>query len=219
MGVAPLETDIFIASAILRRNGEVLLVREQSGSRPYGTWDLPGGQAQTGELSIETLVRAVRESTGLEVLRVRDLVAVSQRHTPGPGADVPGGDAARVTVFLFEVAEWSGELPAWPPGGESEVRFWKPAEAIDQLRRHPVQALSQPAIAHLSDEHDGRAWLYRQEPEAPETLVWPPASDALEVSETVRQARAIVALGCIVILALFVIIVIIGVITIARPFS
>ena len=46
--------------------GKVLLLeREHSGKKLY--WDLPGGRLQTGETAKATLLREVKEETGLEI--------------------------------------------------------------------------------------------------------------------------------------------------------
>jgi 8-oxo-dGTP diphosphatase len=57
------------AKGILQRaDGTVLLIRRSPRSGAYpGTWDLPGGKMDYGEPLLETLVREVREETGLAV--------------------------------------------------------------------------------------------------------------------------------------------------------
>ena len=122
-------------------------------------------------------------------------------------------------VFVFAVAEWKGELDhSGAHTSTREARFWSRSEAIDRLERLPARAMREPILAYLRDNNTDRVWLYRYENEGDDRLVWPAREPAPEVSEQMRRARAIVALGCIVILTILVIIVIIGIITLARPF-
>jgi 8-oxo-dGTP diphosphatase len=54
------------AGALVIRNGKVLLVRR--GVQPFrGYWDIPGGFCEAEEHPAETVLREVREETGLEV--------------------------------------------------------------------------------------------------------------------------------------------------------
>ena len=62
------------AAAILRRDGEILLVQREF--EPHaGDWSLPAGFVEWGESPDETAVREAREETGLEVA-VRELYGV-----------------------------------------------------------------------------------------------------------------------------------------------
>ncbi len=212
-----------MVAALLRKEGQILLVSEHVARDHQPAWVLPGGAAEPDELLLECLQRVVREETGLEVVRVGELISLSQLHRPanfGPPAHTPDQAGDRVTVFGFEVTEWRGELrQAIPDGPMGRARFWPRNEAIEHLDRLAGHAVSEPIVAYLHGEGAGRAWFYRLETEGREGLVWPARESLPEVSEQVRRARAIVTLGCLVILAILVIIVIIGIITLARPFA
>jgi 8-oxo-dGTP diphosphatase len=214
--------DILLVAALLRREGELLLVRQQGPGNLWAAWALPGGVVESGELLVESLVRAVREETGIEVMRVGDLIHIAQSHNPTEHSwsqgelPQPGG---RATTFVFEVAEWNGE----PLVGDSneflrELRFWTRNESIRLLEDHPSRAMSEPLLAYLRGEERQRVWLYRRADDGQDHLEWPDREPAPEISEQMRRARAFVVLGCMVILAVLVIIVIIGLITLARPF-
>jgi 8-oxo-dGTP diphosphatase len=57
---------------IQRDDGTVLLIRRSPRSGAYpGMWDLPGGKMDYGEELTETLVREVREETGLRITGAR----------------------------------------------------------------------------------------------------------------------------------------------------
>ena len=67
--------------ALVRRDGEVLLVRE----RADGRWSLPGGWADVGWAPSAMVEREVAEESGF-VVRARRLLALwdRSRHNPGP---------------------------------------------------------------------------------------------------------------------------------------
>ncbi len=210
--------DRLVVAALLRKGGQILLVPQHEFGEPQPTWALPCGAAEPDELLLESLQRVVRAETGLEIVRVGDLISLSQSHHASTSQALakPGG---RVMVFVFAVAEWKGELDqSGADTSTREARFWSRSEAIDRLERLPTRAMREPILAYLRDDNTDRVWLYRYENEGDDRLVWPTREPAPEVSEQMRRARAIVALGCIVILAILVIIVIIGIITLARPF-
>ncbi len=92
------------ASALVRDGaGQVLLVRRADNGR----WMLPSGYMDLGESIAETVVRELREETGLEV-RPERLINVST----GPQHQVtyPNGDQVQVCSTLFECAWVGGAL-------------------------------------------------------------------------------------------------------------
>ena len=214
--------DRLIVAALLRKEGQILLVVEHTAGDHQPVWVLPAGTAEPDELLLECLQRVVREETGLEVVGVGELISLAQSHRPATvGLSTRGSDqlGKRVTVFAFEVTEWKGDLhPIDPDGSMEKARFWPRNEAMVQLERGSIRALSEPILAYLHGERADRAWFYRLDVEGREALEWPTREPTPEVSEQIRRARAIVVLGCIAILAILVIIVIIGIITLARPF-
>jgi ADP-ribose pyrophosphatase YjhB (NUDIX family) len=215
--------DRLIVAALLRTAGQVLLVAQQGPGERQPEWTIPTGVAAPGELLLECLQRAVREETGLEVVRVGELILVSQSHLPPEHAsscELPAQSGDRATAFVFEVTEWTGQLPAPHPDGVGrEARFWSRREAIDHLEGLSSRVMSEPIVAYLRDAKVDDLWLYRHDVEGNDNLVWPVQEPSPESNEQLRRARAFVALGCIVILAILIIIVIIGLITLARPFA
>jgi ADP-ribose pyrophosphatase YjhB (NUDIX family) len=214
--------ETLIVAALLRKEGQILLIHLQGHNDMPPAWALPGGVVDPEELLVEALVRVVHEQTGIEVVRVGDLIHVVQSHNPGEHS-VPDGQAplpaGRATAFVFEVAEWKGEIRQEDPDGRiPETRFWPRNEAIDHLARHPSRATREPILAYLRSEDNDRVWLYRRDDQGDDRLEWPSQDIAPEVNEQMRRMRALVVLGCLAVLAIFIIIVIIGVITLARPF-
>ncbi|SCL36987.1 8-oxo-dGTP diphosphatase [Micromonospora pallida] len=137
---------------IVRRDGEVLLVRERLGRDGELLWSLPGGGAQTGELLHEALRREMREETGLLVgdpVGTAFLVHVDSPQHPS------------AIAMAFELAEWEGTL-ASHDDEVTEARFFPVEEAIALVGELPSDAQRDPIVGYLSGTVvPGTTWLYR----------------------------------------------------------
>lgn len=90
IGHAPL---ILVAvMGIAEKNGKILSVRK----RGAATWGLPGGFMEIGETAEETIVREMREETGLRATTT-GLLGV---YTNYPMQKYPNGDNAHVTHIV-----------------------------------------------------------------------------------------------------------------------
>ena len=159
-----------VAAAVVRRDSEILLVREQGSDDPEPKWALPGGMAESGELLHEALARELREETSLELLQLGPLIYVAQTYIArGLLRGYPGAEPQEylATAFVFDVAVWKGELPervADPDRFVSQARFFPAEEATALLDRLPFRPMREPIVAYLrGDAAPGTLWLYRSE--------------------------------------------------------
>jgi ADP-ribose pyrophosphatase YjhB (NUDIX family) len=125
--------------ALVRRDGEVLLVRE----RADGRWALPGGWADVGWAPSAMVEREVAEESGFDV-RARRLLALwdRSRHNPGPfphsvykvaiACDLVGG-SARPSIETLEVG-------------------WFPPDPLPELSTGRITAAQIHRLVEL-DEH------------------------------------------------------------------
>jgi 8-oxo-dGTP diphosphatase len=143
-----------IASALIRRGDEILLVHQYRPQDPYPNWFLPGGRVEAGELLSEGLAREVWEEAGL------DLVTVGQLAYCTHAVDAVGHSQS--IAFVFEVAEWSGSPASNDPDEMvSDVRWFPLEEALVHLERVPWHSMREPLIAYLRGTHaPGTVWLY-----------------------------------------------------------
>jgi ADP-ribose pyrophosphatase YjhB (NUDIX family) len=113
-----------IVSAIVRRDGRLLLVEQQGPADPQPSWMLPGGRVEDGETLVAALGRELGEETGLalagtpEIAFVVDLVA--------------GGD--RYTAISFACDADGDPAPDDPDGLVRAAAWIEPAEALARLR-------------------------------------------------------------------------------------
>lgn len=151
--------DIQIVAGILWRGNEILLVEQQGADDPAPSWALPGGRVEDGELLTDALIREVREETGLAVHRIGSLAYLVQ-HTRLDSAGI-------LTVFVFEIAEWAGEIRTNDPDKLIlQARFMQVNEAIHLLETTlPWQMMLEPVVEYLSgNAKPGTLWTYRNEP-------------------------------------------------------
>ena len=127
-----------VAAAIIRREDEIVLVLQGApGEKPF--WGLPGGVVEPDELVPEGLVREVLEETGLAIHLPARLGYIRQIDNRRPARLIGHrgtGEGYVVTVWLFDVDSWDGEIGARDPDGVvHEARFVPVEQAIERLRR------------------------------------------------------------------------------------
>lgn len=99
-------------------NGNVLVQDKKSSSSWHG-WNFPGGHVEKGEYVTPSVVREVKEETGLMIEKPK-LCGIKEFHK--------SKDGKRFIVFLYTANCFSGELKA---SDEGEV-FWYPLSELSQ---------------------------------------------------------------------------------------
>lgn len=113
--------------------GGVIIKREIAGLKvllikdSYGHWTWPKGHTEEGETPEETAVREISEETGLEKLKVLELLGKQEYYY------TLGGKRIFKTVHVFLV-EAAGDEPLRVQAEEiEEARWFDPEEALDTI--------------------------------------------------------------------------------------
>ena len=96
-----------------------VLVQNKKGDRTWHGWNFPGGHVEQGEFVTPSVVREIREETGLMIENPK-LCGIKEFHKEQ--------DGKRFIVFLSVASRFSGELRS---SAEGEV-FWYP---LSELKR------------------------------------------------------------------------------------
>ncbi|MGQ0798273.1 MAG: NUDIX domain-containing protein [Methanobacteriota archaeon] len=118
------------STALIVRDGRVLLGRRASTVRFAGMWDAFGGHIEAGESPREALDRELREELGIRVTHAEYLEVYE---------DVDPTSHETFRHHLFLVTDWSGEPRIVAPE-HSEIRWFPPADVasldlMPQLKR------------------------------------------------------------------------------------
>ena len=111
------ERAVFTNMCMVSRGDEVLVQRRSDRNWPGIVF--PGGHAEPGEAFVESVIREVREETGLTIERP-ELCGVKQ---------FEDDEGARYLVFLYRTDRFSGELTS---SDEGEV-FWVKRDEVASL--------------------------------------------------------------------------------------
>jgi 8-oxo-dGTP diphosphatase len=112
-----------IVSALLHREGHILLVQERGPGDPQPIWMLPGGRVEHGESVLEALRRELREETGLELAGEAPLAFV---------AHVIGSDE-QYMALTFRCEAVGSLSPDDPDGYILDVAWVKQSEALRRI--------------------------------------------------------------------------------------
>lgn len=149
---------ILVASALIRRADEILLVHNGRPGARLRWWSLPGGRVEHTEMLNESLVREIREETGLKIHEPFGLAMVIQSRATRP---------RRVyTSCVFDVPEWEGEIaPNDPDDKIQECVFCSPDRARELLNTNRHPAMYEPVLHYLaSPETTPRYWNFEPTP-------------------------------------------------------
>ena len=85
-----------------------VLVQNKKGDRTWHGWNFPGGHVEQGEFVTPSVIREVREETGLTIENPK-LCGIKEFHKEQ--------DGKRFIVFLYVASRFSGELRSSDEGG------------------------------------------------------------------------------------------------------
>ena len=98
-----------------------VLVQNKKGDRTWHGWNFPGGHVEQGEFVTPSVVREIREETGLMIENPK-LCGIKEFHKEQ--------DGKRFIVFLYVASRFSGELRS---SDEGDV-FWYPLSELKQSK-------------------------------------------------------------------------------------
>ncbi len=95
---------VYSAAALVMRNGLFLSVSKRDNWHTIG---MPGGKLEPGESSEQAMVRELKEETGIEAAKYKEVYYA-------PDVETAGSEEPRICV-TYRVTEWRGE-PKQQPG-------------------------------------------------------------------------------------------------------
>ncbi len=102
------------------------------------TWSLPGGIAELGESIDQTILREVKEETGL-VMTDFQPIGFSSNPTY-ESFEYPNGDKVQLFAMLFHCTEWEGNLVGSASEGE-ELYFFS-INALPKMRENELHSIA-----------------------------------------------------------------------------
>lgn len=118
------EKVVFVAGALVRDNGKVLIARRKSHVPEFdGKWEIPGGCVEHNETPEQTAVRELKEETGLDV-ELTTLIPTAITHWNDNAAG-----KYKVILLCYEARQIGGELDHSDPE-ISELVWFTEEEAI-----------------------------------------------------------------------------------------
>ncbi|TWF93372.1 NUDIX hydrolase [Saccharopolyspora dendranthemae] len=136
-----------VTAAIRNDAGDILLIHKIDND----LWALPGGGHDAGESLTDTVVREVKEETGLDVEVVR---LVGTYTNPNHVMAYDDGEVRQQFSLCFE-AKWVGGQPREDGSETKEVRWVAPTD-LDRLNIHTSMRLR---IDHALDETRTQPYL------------------------------------------------------------
>lgn len=132
-----------VIAIIKNRKGQVLLIQRNNprSSHSHLKWALPGGGIQFGEHPTETVVREVREETGLEIT-VKTNALFVENH-------VFEKQQIHVTCLCYPAIYKSGRVDTSKDRGTQDARWFSPEEIDFGLCLPKTKEIIQQALRHL----------------------------------------------------------------------
>lgn len=139
----PKTEEVELTNMCMIRDGKGnVLVQDKVGNSAWHGWNFPGGHVEKGEYVTPSVIREVREETGLTIESPK-LCGIKEFHKEK--------DGKRFIVFLYAVDHFSGELKF---SDEGKV-FWYPLEKLQQSGKladgfeEMLQVFTTPEISEI----------------------------------------------------------------------
>jgi ADP-ribose pyrophosphatase YjhB (NUDIX family) len=147
---------VFVVAALIRREDEILLIRQQGRADAAPYWSLPGGVVEVGEAVTAAVIREAREECGLIADAVGPLAYATW---------IEHGPMQRTTALIYEIDAWTGEIVLTDPDGlVLNAAFFPPDAALDRVCALPYRSMREPLLAYLTGEATaGSVWFYTGE--------------------------------------------------------
>lgn len=137
-------TWIPVVTALIQREGKILVGQRPQGQSLAGVWEFPGGKIELGETPEEALKRELHEELGIDA-EVGEL-ALASTHNYGPTG---------IILLFYHVQYWKGELR---PVHHTELKWlvpreltqWALPEANRKILRRILTAVGEPNADSLS---------------------------------------------------------------------
>lgn len=133
-----------VVTALIQREGKVLVGQRPEGHSLAGVWEFPGGKIEPSETPEEALKRELKEELGIEA----DIgqLAFASTHNYGPTG---------IVLLFYHVQFWKGELR---PVHHKELKWvapqelgqWPLPEANRKILYRILHALGEPHADRLS---------------------------------------------------------------------
>jgi 8-oxo-dGTP diphosphatase len=133
-----------VVTALIQREGKILVGQRPQGQSLAGVWEFPGGKIELGETPEEALQRELQEELGIEA-EIGSL-ALASSHCYG---------STGIILLFYRVNYWKGELR---PVHHTELKWltpeelpnWALPEANRKILPRLLRAVSEPDADRLS---------------------------------------------------------------------
>jgi 8-oxo-dGTP pyrophosphatase MutT (NUDIX family) len=90
---------LYVLAAVCNKDGKILITKRSLDKKwAAGSWEIPGGGADSGETSVEAVCREVLEETGIKISPENSKVIYSYRND-----DAKSGDNYFADIYLCKV--------------------------------------------------------------------------------------------------------------------
>lgn len=126
---------IDVAVGLVISEGSVLIAKRHFYQHQGERWEFPGGKIESGETTLEALVRELKEEVALDVIDAQFLFSLEHEY-----------DERAVRLHVFKVIQFEGV----PAHQEGQLLIWHP---IDTLISAEFPAANQAIVAYLKERN------------------------------------------------------------------